>query len=86
MNHPTNQEIRTITVADSFGSDKQITKEAYVQIWRDHAAELHRISYENYDAVNLITAQVGLMASNEFEAVYNKQNPSCWTTMRAPKS
>ena len=65
---------QTITVAGHFG-DKQMTKDAFVKTWRDHVAQLKRLSWsmqwqeECSEMMTAVTAE----ADAEFDRLFAEQ-------------
>ena len=67
---------KTITVENSFGKDKQITKSEFSGTWRRHAGQLLMIdaSDEWTREVTAIVEKVITRCDAEFERVYAGQN------------
>jgi hypothetical protein len=71
-------EERTITVTGYFG-DKQMTKEEYVKVWREHVGELLRIDYSDEwtREVTAIADKVIKRVEGEFDRMYEAQHAEC---------
>lgn len=69
-------EEQTITVNGWFGDDKQMTKEEFTKVWREHAGELLRINHGDAwtREVTAIAKKVIEQCEKEFDRMYIIQN------------
>ena len=70
------EDIRTITVKSMFGSNKNITKVEFIEVWMNHVSELWRITdgdTKDVELVNTIQSQIRDLADRDFERTYKRQ-------------
>ena len=67
--------IKTITVANSFGSDIQLTKEEFAKRWTDHLNQLRMISWEQdwQQKVDRMMEETRDECHREFDRLWEKQ-------------
>ena len=69
------KQMQTITVSNSFGRDKEITREEFIRQWVEHVGQMHRICETEVDMnmVRLIKKNAEDMAARSFDETYKRQ-------------
>ena len=72
----TDTTVKTITVADWNGKDKQITRADFITTWTKHVGELRAINYDRDWCTEVARMQeiVEAEVSREFDRLYEAQN------------
>ena len=63
----------TVTVVGYFGKDKQVTREEFVKVWKEHISELRRLSWDD-PRISEIIETVQEIASVEFDRLRAAQS------------
>lgn len=59
--------MKTITVTDYFGGEREVTREEYIERWLEHAREFRKIGWSHPKEVELIEKMVAEMAGAQFD-------------------
>ena len=63
---------QTITVRGTFGDDKKVTRQGFVNRWKDHVSEVRHLSWSDPRVDKIIRMTVS-MALNEFDRLITRQ-------------
>jgi len=61
--------MKTITVKNCFGGDKEITRMDFVHQWRSHMQELSSLSWDHIQEFNSMRDRVAEIAGEEFDRI-----------------
>lgn len=65
---------RTITFAGYFGKDKEMTREDFIAIWKEHASNLRRLpsNVAGFAWADKVVAETVELAGSEFDRIYSE--------------
>ena len=66
--------MKTITVENSFGKDKQITRLDFITQWYEHMGQLNRLSWDHADEFKKMQMRISEIAGEEFDRLWEKAN------------